>query len=87
MELNPKSTESIIEVNLFWKLNYNKLPHLLLNSNCGNWKTVYIYKKNTRGGNRRSKTPYNYILPLNMIFELVHKTNSASNIMDSDNIH
>ena len=79
MELNPKSTESIIEVNLFWKLNYNKLPHLLLNSNCGNWKTVYIYKKNTGGGNRRSKTPYKYNLPLNMTFELVHKTNSVSN--------
>ena len=68
MELNPKSTESIIEVNLFWKLNYNKLPHLLLNSNCGNWKTVYIYTKNTGG---RTETE---LLPLNMTFELVHKT-------------
>ena len=77
MELNPKSTESIIEVNLFGKLNYNKLPHLLLNSNCGNWKTVYIYKKNIGGGNRRrspSTTPHNYFLPLNMTFELRHKT-------------
>ena len=55
MELNPKSTESIIEVNLFWKLNYNKLPHLLLNSNCGNWKTVYIYKKNTGEGRKQKE--------------------------------
>ena len=53
--LNPKSTESIIEVNLFWKLNYNKLPHLLLNSNCGNWKTVYIYKKNTGEGRKQKE--------------------------------
>ena len=56
MELNLKSTESIIEVNLSLKLNYNKLPHLLLNSNCGNWKTVYIYKKNTEGGNTTPAT-------------------------------
>ena len=54
MELNPKSTESIIEVNLSLELNYNKLPHLLLNSNCGNWKTVYIYKKNTGRGRKHN---------------------------------
>ena len=59
MELIPKSTKSIIEVNLSLKLNYNKLPHLLLNSNCGHWKTVYIYKKNIGGGNRSPKTPSN----------------------------
>ena len=87
MELNLKSTESIIEVNLFGKLNYNKLPHLLLNSNCGNWKTVYIYKKNIGGGNRMRSpnmtTPHNYFLPLNMTFELRHKTVT----MESLNIH
>ena len=44
---NPKSTESIIEVNLSSELNYNKLLWLPLNSNCRNWKTV-IYNLHSK---------------------------------------